>query len=76
MNYETVKAFNNEKLEMNRYNTLLEKLRKSALVVQKSLSTLNIGQGLIFTAGLTLNLMMAAYDVSMGILTPGDFVMI
>jgi ABC-type transport system involved in Fe-S cluster assembly fused permease/ATPase subunit len=44
--------------------------------VQFSLSKLNIGQTMIFSTGLTVNLLMAAYDVSHGILTPGDFVMI
>lgn len=76
MNYETVKAFNNEKLELSRYKTLLEKLKESALKVQTSLSRLNIGQTLIFSTGLTINLILAAWDVSTGRLTPGDFVMI
>ena len=43
MNYETVKAFNNEELERNRYSSLLKRLKKSAMEVQRSLSTLNIG---------------------------------
>jgi len=33
MNYETVKAFNNEDLEKNRYSNLLETLRDNGLVV-------------------------------------------
>ena len=33
MNYETVKAFNNERLELSRYEKLLSKLKDSALVV-------------------------------------------
>ena len=35
-----------------------------------------MGQSAIFSTGLTLNLLMAAWDVSTGALTPGDFVMI
>ena len=35
-----------------------------------------MGQSLIFSSGLTLNLLMAAHDVSTGVMTPGDFVMI
>ena len=35
-----------------------------------------MGQTIIFSTGLTINLMMAAYQVSTGVLTPGDFVMI
>jgi ABC-type transport system involved in Fe-S cluster assembly fused permease/ATPase subunit len=76
MNYETVKAFNKEKLELSRYEKLLNQLKESANLVQTSLMKLNVGQTLIFTAGLTMNLLMAAYDVSNGRLTPGDFVMI
>ena len=76
MNYETVKAFNAEKLENNRYETLLDKLRFTAIEVQKSLAQLNVGQVAIFTSGLTINLMMAAHEVCNGTMTPGDFVMI
>ena len=76
MNYETVKSFNNERLENNRYSTLLEKLRTNAVDVQFSLSQLNIGQSMIFLTGLSINLMMAANEVCNGTMTPGDFVMI
>lgn len=33
MNYETVKAFNNEHLEQYRYENILQKLKKSAMKV-------------------------------------------
>lgn len=46
------------------------------MVVQLSLSSLNIGQQAIFNAGLTLNLLLAALDVFSGRLTPGDFVLL
>jgi len=76
INYETVKAFGGEKLESQRYQQILDELRTCANIVQKSLSKLNTGQSIIFSTGLTVNLIMAAYQVSTGILTPGDFVMI
>ena len=44
--------------------------------MQNSLSILNMGQAVIFSTGLTVNLMLAAYQVSTGVMTPGDFVMI
>jgi len=44
--------------------------------VQNSLTNLNIGQQFLFNSGLTINLMMAAFDVYTGKMTPGDFVMI
>lgn len=43
MNYETVKAFSNEALEVGRYEKILDKLRTQARVVQSSLSELNFG---------------------------------
>lgn len=43
MNYETVKQFNNEVLERERYGGLLDRLKKSAMKVQNSLSLLNAG---------------------------------
>lgn len=76
MNYETVKAFSNEKLEETKYAAVLDRLRKCANEVQMSLSQLNVGQTIIFSFGLTANLMMAASDVSSGIMTPGDFILI
>ena len=76
MNYETVKAFNNEKYEEKRYTGLLDNLKKCAMLVQKSLSELNTGQAIIFTTGLTLNLFLASADVVSGAMTPGDFVLI
>ena len=43
MNYESVKTFNNEKLENTRYYDLLSKLKSNVIDVQKSLSQLNVG---------------------------------
>ena len=44
--------------------------------MQNSLSFLNMGQAVIFSTGLTFNLLLAAHQVSTGIMTTGDFVMI
>lgn len=44
MNYETVKQFNSEDSENTRYNKILDTLRTRAMIVQRSLSDLNIGQ--------------------------------
>jgi ATP-binding cassette, subfamily B, heavy metal transporter len=40
------------------------------------LTQLNIGQDIIFNTGTTINLLLAAFEVSSGKITPGDFVMI
>lgn len=76
MNYETVKAFNNEDLEKTRYKGHLTRLYDNAMKVQKSLGLLNNGQSLIFNIGVIANLGMAANDVCTGAMTPGDFVMV
>jgi ATP-binding cassette subfamily B (MDR/TAP) protein 7 len=53
LNYETVKYFNNESHEGQRYETSLLGYEKAALQAQSSLSLLNFGQSAIFSAGLT-----------------------
>src|SRR5687767_4205551 len=47
LNYETVKYFNNEEFEASRYDHSLERLRRTALKAQSTLSLLNTGQQLI-----------------------------
>eukprot|EP00347_Sterkiella_histriomuscorum_P008473 403344961 len=76
MNYETVKSFGKEEKELNIYEQLLNKLKKTAEQVQITLGKLNVSQSVVFSVGMTVNLLMAARDVSLGIFTPGDFVML
>lgn len=76
INFESVKNFNNEELESSRYKKLLDNLQKQSLIVQKSLGELNAGQAVIFTAGMVANLFMSAHDVSLGLMTAGDFVLV
>ena len=76
LNYETVKYFNNEGFEAQRYDESLERLRKAALKSQTTLSILNTGQQLIIAAALVLMLWRATQGVVDGRLTLGDLVMI
>ena len=76
LNYETVKYFNNEPFEAQRYDESLERLRKAALKSQTTLSLLNTGQQLIIAAALVLMLWRATQGVVDGRLTLGDLVMI
>src|SRR5574343_248158 len=52
LNYETVKYFNNEAFEAQRYDESLERLRRAALKSQSTLSLLNSGQQLVIAAAL------------------------
>ncbi|MGZ8336008.1 MAG: ABCB family ABC transporter ATP-binding protein/permease [Allosphingosinicella sp.] len=76
LNYETVKYFNAEDREAQRYGRTLETFREAAIRNETSLAWLNVGQSLI------TNLMMAgamAYTVwgwSRGQFTAGDVVFV
>lgn len=74
LNYETVKYFNNEHHEANRYDTALRAYRKSAVSSKMTLSILNTGQSIIITLGLMGIMFLAGYDIQLKILTVGDFV--
>ena len=76
LNYETVKYFNNEGFEARRYDGDLEKLRRSRLKSQSSLSLLNSGQQLIIAVALVAMLWRATQGVVDGRLSLGDLVMI
>ena len=76
LNYETVKYFNNEKFESERYDVNLENLRRVRLKSQTTLSMLNTGQQLIIGTALVAILWRATQGVVDGRLTLGDLVMI
>ena len=76
LNYETVKYFNNEAFETQRYDEALERLRVAALRSQRSLSMLNIGQQMIIAVGLIAMLWRATQGVVDGRMTVGDLVMV
>ncbi len=74
LNYETVKYFNNESHEINRYGTALESYKIAAVINRLGLSLLNSGQSVIITIGLILIMIMAGSQVRDDVLTVGDFV--
>ena len=76
LNYETVKYFGNETFEAQRYDESLERLRRSRLKAQTSLSLLNTGQQLIIATALVAMLWRATQGVVDGRMTLGDLVMI
>lgn len=76
LNYETVKYFGNESWEADRYDREMAGWEDARVRNQLSLSTLNIGQALIITTGVTLMMILAARGVVAGEMTIGDLVMV
>ncbi|GGZ26984.1 ABC transporter ATP-binding protein [Asticcacaulis endophyticus] len=76
LNFETVKYFGNERLESDRYNKATGDYEKAAIKTYTSLAWLNLGQAIIFSIGMTIVMLMSAYEVSRGTQTVGHFVMI
>ena len=76
LNYEAVKHFSNESLEVSKFDKALENYEKAAIKSTTSLALLNIGQNLIFTSALTAVMYMGSNGILQGNLTIGDLVMI
>ncbi|KAJ8733062.1 hypothetical protein PYW07_015661 [Mythimna separata] len=76
INYETVKYFNNEKYELEKYDSSLKKYEEASLKTASSLAVLNFGQHAIFSAGLSIIMIMAANQIAKGNMTVGDLVMV
>jgi ABC-type transport system involved in Fe-S cluster assembly fused permease/ATPase subunit len=74
LNYETVKYFNAEAVEAQRYDEAMKTYEKMAVKSTTSLSVVNIGQGGIIAIGLMIMMFMAGFDIQNGQLTIGDFV--
>ena len=74
LNYETVKYFNAEKYEMDRYNFSRKQYQKAAVKTSITLAFLNLGQTIIITTGLMAIMILAMKEVNNGNLTLGSFV--
>ena len=74
INYETVKYFNAEDAEAERYNTSMRAYEDAAVLSRTSLAAVNIGQGAIIALGLVLIMGIAGHDIQKGNLSVGDFV--
>jgi ATP-binding cassette subfamily B protein len=76
LNYETVKYFNAETREADRYDGAMRQYEAAAVKTGLSLSFLNVGQAFLITSGLVIVMAMSAHGVRAGTLTVGDFVMV
>ncbi|MEW7979412.1 MAG: ABC transporter ATP-binding protein/permease [Candidatus Sedimenticola endophacoides] len=76
INYETVKYFGNECLELERFDTLLGEWEGRAVMSQTSMSLLNFGQGAIIGLGVMGIMFYAAGGVVDGEMSIGDLVLV
>ena len=76
INYETVKYFNNEDYEVDRYKYILNQWEEAAVKSTSSMALLNFGQGAIIAIGVTLVMIYAAAGVVGGHMSLGDLVLV
>ena len=76
LNYETVKYFGNERMELERYDRTLSEWEDYAVKSQSSMSLLNFGQGSIIALGVTGIMFFAAQGVVVGRMSIGDLVLV
>lgn len=76
INYETVKYFNREQFEVNRYQDTMTRWEDVATKSFTSMTALNFVQGAVIAIGVTLILIMAAEGVVAQQLSLGDMIMI
>ncbi|KAL8856254.1 MAG: hypothetical protein Q9178_007091 [Gyalolechia marmorata] len=76
MSYETVKYFNAEDYEFNRYRNAVKDYQKAEYKVLISLNIMNVSQNLVFTLGLMVTCFIAAYQVTTGQKKVGQFVVL
>ncbi|MCG8316086.1 MAG: ABC transporter ATP-binding protein/permease [Pseudomonadales bacterium] len=76
LNFETVKYFNNEAFEADRYKNNLREREDAKVKNHLSLATLNSGQALIIAGSITSIMVLAAQRVVEGEMTLGDLAMV
>jgi ABC-type transport system involved in Fe-S cluster assembly fused permease/ATPase subunit len=76
LNFETVKYFGNETHEADRYDGAMARYEGAAVKTWVSLAGLNAGQAVIFSAGLTIVMVMSTLAILNGKGTIGDLVLV
>lgn len=74
VSYETVKYFNAEQYEFDRYRQAVRTFQSAEYKVLISLNVMNVTQNLVFTLGLLITCFIAAYQVTTGQRKVGQFV--
>ncbi|NNM72328.1 ABCB family ABC transporter ATP-binding protein/permease [Enterovirga aerilata] len=76
LNYETVKYFGAERREAERYDRSMQRYERASTQTYTSLAVLNSGQAVIFSAGMTVVMLLAARDIMAGRASVGSFVLV
>ena len=76
LNFETIKVFHSEEFEAGAFRDALVQLQKSNILVQQSISVLNLGQNIIIVCGSFSLMLLAAHEVVEGRMTVGDYVLV
>jgi ABC-type transport system involved in Fe-S cluster assembly fused permease/ATPase subunit len=76
LNFETVKYFGNEAYEAEQYDENLTGWEKTRARNRLSMAALNSGQAFVIAISITAIMTLAAYDVSTGVMTLGDLVLV
>ncbi|CAG8739888.1 20583_t:CDS:10, partial [Gigaspora rosea] len=75
LNFETVKYYNAERFEVQRYDDAIKKYQIADYKVSSSLNLLNLSQNLVITVGMLTGCLLCAYKVTEHIFTVGDFIL-
>ncbi|RYO85136.1 hypothetical protein DL766_007353 [Monosporascus sp. MC13-8B] len=76
ISYETVKYFNAEGWEAQRYSTAVQNFQAAEAKVTMSINVMNVCQSMTFMVGMLVAMMFGAYQVTQGYRKVGDFVML
>ncbi|RYP49171.1 hypothetical protein DL768_005049 [Monosporascus sp. mg162] len=76
ISYETVKYFNAEDWEAQRYSTAVQNFQAAEAKVTMSINVMNVCQSMTFMVGMLVAMMFGAYQVTQGYRKVGDFVML
>lgn len=76
INFETVKYFNNEAYEADRYGASLKEREDAKVKNHLSLAALNSGQAVIIAGSITLIMLLSAQEVAAGNMSLGDLAMV
>uniref|UniRef100_C6BLV2 Response regulator receiver protein n=1 Tax=Ralstonia pickettii (strain 12D) TaxID=428406 RepID=C6BLV2_RALP1 len=76
LNHEAVKVYTAERFEARRYRDILRQRIETAVANQRALSLLHVSQSGVIAGGVATVMLLAGQDVSRGVLSVGDLVLI